>query len=118
MGTWVPIGSFQTIDWKRTVYGRKITKGAAALDLHFGHRDWRLWIDLDNLNLGHPRYCVLAQLFGTYLDGMDKLGIVHIDCMRFAFIGDPNHSDFARDGYATMNQEWKDYISTGKVVAE
>lgn len=37
--------------------------------------DWRAELNLDRLNIEDNRDCVLGQLYGTYWDGYETLGI-------------------------------------------
>lgn len=52
----------------------RVASGAYMLDVHYGP-DWRNKIDLDTLDLKHCETCILGQVFGTYEDGLEKLGI-------------------------------------------
>lgn len=50
-----------------------VTKGAALLDQHFGDKEWRKRIDLENLDMGSPYWCILGQLFQSYGAGLQAL---------------------------------------------
>ena len=59
----------------------RIRRGAALLDKKRGSKAWRKKIDLDRLNMGMPIFrndgcgCVLAQTYGDYGIGLQRLGI-------------------------------------------
>jgi len=46
-----------------------VRKGIAMLDL-FGPTGWRDRVNVDTLNMGNPRFCVLGQLYAAQYDAM------------------------------------------------
>lgn len=60
------------------IYGYLITssvdKGMIYLDQH-APKGWVRRINLDTLNMGCPRHCVLGQLYGHYCTGAQRLNL-------------------------------------------
>jgi hypothetical protein len=52
----------------------RVEAGAALLDERW--QNWHNAIDLDTLNMGSERDCILGQLFGTYWKGKEVLNIM------------------------------------------
>ena len=85
----------------------RIAKGVALLDDK--RPNWRRHIDVDGLDLGSPRHCILGQLYkndategedGFHI-GTRKLGIDH-DRLSTEYGFDINDED----SYADLQREW------------
>lgn len=55
--------------------GDCVNRGADLLTKHFGGTSWVERIDFDVLRMHSPFECVLGQLFKTYSNGLEALGI-------------------------------------------
>jgi hypothetical protein len=53
----------------------RVTRDARRLDNHFGGRQWANRIDLNTLRMNSAEHCVLGQLFGDFIDGLDEIGV-------------------------------------------
>lgn len=72
---------------------------------------WRDNIDTERLNLGSDRYCVLGQLFGSYADGVRRLGLAQMGRESFdrgflAAAGDSEAYGLAFE-YKELTAAWK-----------
>jgi hypothetical protein len=57
--------------------------GATLLDAKAP--DWLEKIDLDKLNVATHSFCVLAQVFGSYTEGLRKLGLTDEEAKNHGF---------------------------------
>lgn len=84
----------------------RVERGANLLDRYFGDVEWRGRIDLETLNLGNVRKCVLGQLFGDYDTGTLELGEgIAIDDAVYGFNA---HTRF--EEYPELTEAWRDYL--------
>jgi hypothetical protein len=51
----------------------RVERGIEVLDRHFGDNRWLARVNIDLLDLADPYRCVLGQLFGNYVIGLDSL---------------------------------------------
>ena len=89
-------------------YERYVIAGIDRLSNYFGSKDWVDRINVDRLSMQSTQHCVLAQLFGNFSDGMDRLGIsrTQADTEGFSLGGT---EQYAVD-YALLNTVWKHRI--------
>jgi hypothetical protein len=60
-----------------------VSSGIAVLDAHSEH--WRRRVRWQRLNIGSPRRCLLAQLFGNFTDGRVRLGLTIEEAIACGF---------------------------------
>jgi hypothetical protein len=74
-------------------------------------KNWRTLVNWDSLDLSHCELCVLGQLYGNYMDGLDAL---HLEdgAGKYAFISAGRQAD-------EMHTEWRKQVKTmSKLVDE
>lgn len=77
-----------------------IQRGARLLDEQ--KPGWENLLTLDSLNLAICRACVLGQLYGTYGDGKDALGIIFGRSYGFS----ANDED-----YPKLTRMWRRFVA-------
>jgi hypothetical protein len=91
-------------------YADKVRAGIALLDEQVP--DWAARIDPVLLDVQHCSWCVLGQLFGDYLDGVDSLvqvGSSSLDGTTYGFEADgfdDDNPDSVRAGYRILTRLW------------
>lgn len=84
-----------------------VAEGAKFLDAHFGKTTWRKDINVVEFDIDNGDTCIIGQLFGSYDDGIEELGISYGYKYGFA-------SNFGRNLPAGMlDFEWKRVINEG-----
>ena len=80
---------------------------------------WEEHIELDRLDQGEPTWrenaagrecgCVLVQVFGDYIEGIDELDVDALDAIEYGFVcGDGwEYDDTVRREYKTLTSWWK-----------
>jgi hypothetical protein len=64
----------------------RVHAGASLLDNHFGPQ-WALRVNLNTLHIASPEDCILGQLFGDYVHGLDALNIHRVgDPVELGFV--------------------------------
>lgn len=86
-------------------YDIQIDRGCALLDRELP--EWRSLVDQDKFDMKKNDSCILAQLFGDYMTGLDKLGVPRyttddVDC-GFDI---PKHK-ISNSEYDYLTDEWK-----------
>ena len=84
-------------------YSIRVARGVALLD--FAKIDWRSNINLSILDMSHWKYCILGQVFGSYVEGLQKLGM--IDPTLYGFVHIPN----ALTVWDELAEAWKSILS-------
>lgn len=80
-------------------------RGAVLLD-----PNWRSRIDVVRLDMFHPGYCVLGQLYGNYLYGLRALELSNLDALRLGFES-PDDSDPTKPTYAELRDAWRTLVA-------
>lgn len=91
-----------TIDSLQEQFTEAVRKGIRLLDSHFGGGEWRNAIDHSELDLGNPRQCVLAHIFGSYTTG--RLTLM-CDEEKHGFCADEIVNNMQEDGFNVRNYE-------------
>jgi len=76
-----------------------VEKAAAFLDT-YGPANWRSKVNVDVLDMGSLRHCVLGQIYGNYDRGYDKLS---------------GYSGWNATAFCDHQAAWINYLSSGKV---
>jgi hypothetical protein len=86
-------------------YHRRVNRGIAVLDKH-GPANWRSMVEPDSLNVGSCSFCPLGQIYGSYQEGINRLGI-----------GDPVHYGFHDPdcNWNKLTNIWKEKIRMGDI---
>lgn len=88
-----------------------IIQGALRLDAHFGNGQWRERIDLSTLVMYDLHECLLAQLFGDYQLGTERLGLDYQDTLDLGFdaplLGDGMPK---LENYEPLQRAWTSYL--------
>lgn len=102
-----------------TIYGaaEKVARGAAMLDSRYP--GWERLINVHNLDLGDPQYCILGQLnasssmtpFSTGLEDLFGEGASLVDAIAHGF-----DSPYGYSGYPELDAAWKTQIYTRRGV--
>lgn len=115
---------------------QRVDQGVAWLDKH--HPNW--WradrpdhgperpgpIDLDELSMGHPCYCVLGQILGNYyqapieLDQAVRCGFDTAAIAEYPEITDANYDEFkaaTAEEFAALGQLWRRVIAARRAEA-
>lgn len=90
-------------DWEvKTRVGR----GMKLLDSELP--TWRADILLDKLDMHECDRCVLGQLFGTFDDGVDSLGLDPAEVVDHGFdVDDDRYPPRLAPGYKLLREEWR-----------
>lgn len=84
-------------------------RGAELLDEK--KPQWRSHINVGRLDMFHPGYCVLGQLFGDYLYGLRALELSDLDALRLGFESSNDSDAFVADPtkptYAELRDAWR-----------
>jgi hypothetical protein len=100
------------------MYETQIGRGVQVLDAYYagrGQSNWKSMIDLSQFNIRKVDRCVLGQLFGDYYNGLDELGILVKQYVKYdlAFslpdFGMHSYDDEGRL-WDTLNEEWKEEL--------
>lgn len=94
------------------MFEAQIQAGAKLLDEKVGP-DWFKKIDLQHFHMHDCFYCVLGQLFGHYIDGLEK--IWHLEnAISYDYKLPREHGfstvEFDENEYDHLTQEWMAYI--------
>jgi hypothetical protein len=97
-----------------------VKAGAAYLDRAVP--DWADKINLENLDLGNGRYCILGQLGPCYLDSPHYLNLGYKKCIDYGFALDSDnyygqklrHQDYTHN-IETLTMIWKEEINSRKL---
>lgn len=65
----------QPREYTRREAEQAVLRGAVALTQHFESIDWVDRIDPDALVMSNPDRCILGQVFGGFIAGLDRLGL-------------------------------------------
>lgn len=86
-------------------YEVNVDRGCVLLDRDMP--DWRNRVDRDILNMKLNDSCILGQLFGGYLKGLDKLGIPGYTTDDADCGFDVPKEDISDEAYEKLTDEWK-----------
>lgn len=95
------------------MYEQEIEAGAKCLTDYFGSDKWKKRINISKLDLLHDHYCILGQLFGTFLLGMSLLcpstdfNEIFNTAKRNGF----TNRNALDNGLVALTNEWKTYLS-------
>ena len=85
----------------------RVAAGAALLDERAP--GWRAKIDLAVLDLDSDTSCILGQVFGGYVAGLERLGgcraVPHGFCVEYP----PDGADAQQ-----LTQAWREYLRSGR----
>lgn len=84
-----------------------VENGALLLDEHFGGREWVNRINLDTLDIAMADRCVLGQLYGSFWEGLPKLGLIFAQAPTYGF---DIPSGTVQGGIA-LTKEWKRFLA-------
>ena len=90
---------------------KRVLNGIELLDKEFPN--WEEAIDLDKLAIEDCNHCILGQLFGEYIDGLDILRISQHKSCLFGF--DTDRFSFKKDDldlyqYIVLKDCWAEVI--------
>jgi hypothetical protein len=96
------------------VFEKEIAAGMELLDCKAP--GWREKIDVFKLDLNDGQMCVLGQVYGSYDDGLNELGLS--DCgaeygfyvQRFLDVQRPDRNEDAGSLYRQLTFEWLDEL--------
>lgn len=91
----------------------RVQTGVRWLDQHYP--GWIGEINLDHLDMGDGRHCVLGQVYGDYFDAREELGLSHKDAAMLGFSEDWDHGPL---NYDTLTDQWRQVISERQHKAE
>lgn len=77
----------------------QVEAGIAFMDKHLPR--WRNRVDVDSLDLMDTCDCVLGQIFGSYADGLELLGLDKAGGRRLGFHALPGRS------WVALTRAWK-----------
>lgn len=81
----------------------RVARGIWKITDHFDSLSWVDEVHLDILDMDQTCACVLAHVFGHYLDGRDALGLDHEELVAYGFDADTtNPAD-----YVTLRTAWE-----------
>lgn len=98
----------------------RVARGAAQLDET--RPGWFRDVDLETLAVDDTESCVLTQLYGSFSEGVNALGLRHLCCARCESRAEGTTSDAdlgfdvfygredARESFTVLNEAWRDEI--------
>lgn len=94
-------------------YEEIVNEGVALLDKK--KPTWRKKVKIKTLDMADPNNWILAQLYGSYKDGKDKLNLNNYPCReqppveKYGFFVEEKSYESAEQGdrnFVTLKQEW------------
>lgn len=86
----------------------KVDKAVQLLDYH-GQKSWRLKIDLNTLDLGDVKNCILGQIYGNY-DATGAHAFRNVECAACPKWGDVDDAFNSR----TYHDAWREKLAPGE----
>ncbi len=100
-------------------------RGAQRLDEAFGTQQWATGVDLSRLDMSSCAHCVLAQVYGSYVQGLEALhlmsgSLASLDVLKLGFATfQPDQREFSRSAlYAKLDAAWMVEIRTRQSFTE
>jgi hypothetical protein len=90
----------------------RVARGVAFLNARVP--GWEERVDLNTLDIQHLEHCVLGQLFGDYVIGVEELGLKEegdrLDEVSVHSLGFQASGDEGQPTYADLTEAWKAII--------
>ena len=87
----------------------RVNAGSEFLDKKYP--DWPGIINSRTLRLNNCRMCILGQLFGHFMLGLERMGLLEEKAVKLGFQGvDLLHKKRADQDYNNLNKAWRKKI--------
>lgn len=87
-------------------FDEDVRRGMTLLDTE--EPNWRYIIDLNSLDMSDCEECILGQIYGTYCEGRETLGIAGTDDSIYGFDISPEISKVLhKNAYRRLQKAWQ-----------